>query len=109
MVALFVPGFAIFLLPLASVRRKLLEAKRAELSWVNPRYTKIMKQVRAQSDRAIDPSLAAELTAVKELQRDAQQIHTWPFDIAIVVRLAAIILSVVAILVSRIVQTIAGL
>ena len=101
-VGAFLLGFVIFLLPLFSLRQRLLSAKREKLRWISQRYTRIMQQFEENSDN-VDQKLVNELRVVDRALRDIQQISTWPFDTGILVRLLAVILSVVAIILARIV------
>ncbi len=97
-------GFLFFLLPLLSIHRKLGDAKSKELIWLEPRATAILQKVKAGDGTPTDQSIVNELTIVDKMQRDIQQIHTWPFDTGLIVRLAAVIISLVAILLSAIVR-----
>ena len=93
-----------FLLPLLPFRRTLLRTKRELQGRIGVRYTRVFELVDARADGRIDQSIINELTAVDKIQRDVQQIHTWPFDAGVVVRLSAIVLSVTAIILARIIQ-----
>ncbi len=97
-------GLAFFLVPLISLRRKLIVAKREKLSWISPRYMRIVQQIEANGSGPIDGSVVNELTVIDKIQRDIQQIHHWPFDTGILTRLTAIILSVIAIILAKIIQ-----
>jgi len=54
----------------------------------------------------IDQRNVNEPTAIDKIQRDIQQIHTWPFDTGIVIGLAAVIFSLSAILLSAVIRNI---
>jgi len=97
-VGLILAGIALFFLPLLSIRKRLQEAKRQELSWVTPRYTTIVKRLKEQisktppEDRANQTqSLADELTMMRQVQQDIQKIQSWPFDLGVVSRLATVL------------------
>lgn len=94
-------GLALFLLPLTSFRSKLVQAKAKELEWVGRRYGQLVEQVRAGGNSHLDEKLVGDLMAMDKIQRDVQQIHTWPFDVGVFTRLTAVILSVVAIILAR--------
>ena len=100
---LFLIGFALFLFPLLSLRKKLLQSKREELAWIGPHYTRIMQRLKQLDVGFLDQRLVTELAAVKEIQSEIQRMRTWPFDTGIFVRLTAILLTVTAIVLSRIV------
>jgi hypothetical protein len=96
---LILAGIALFFLPLFSIRKRLQEAKRQELSWVTPRYTTIIKRLKEQTSKAppedrVDQmqALADELTMVRQVQQDIQKIQSWPFDLGVVSRLATVLL-----------------
>ena len=93
----------LFILPLAGLHRKLVEAKRAELSWLRPRRSNIVEMMRASGDRGFEVDLLTEYNRVGQVERDVQQVHNWPLDISILARLLAVILSVTAIILSRVI------
>ena len=87
-----------FFLPLLSIRERLKEAKRQELSWVTPRYTTIITRVKEQVPKTLPENgatqtqaLADELTMVRQIQQDIQKIQSWPFDFGVVSRLATVL------------------
>src|SRR2546427_430934 len=95
---LILAGIALFFLPLLSIRKRLQEAKRQELSWVTPRYTTIIQKLREQisktppEDRSSQTqALADELTMMRQVQQDLQKIQSWPFDLGVVSRLATVL------------------
>jgi len=45
-----------------------------------------------------------ELTGLDNVQRQIHQIHSWPFDVGIITRLAAIVFSMIAILLANYVR-----
>jgi len=97
-VGLILVGIVLFFLPLLSIRKRLLDAKRQELSWVTPRYTTVIAKLKeqvpktAQEDKANQTqALADELTIVRQIQQDIQRIQSWPFDVGVVSRLATIL------------------
>ena len=97
-VGLILAGIVLFFLPLLSIRKRLQEAKRQELSWVTPRYTTIITRLKEQvsktqqEDRANQTqALADELTMMRQVQQDIQKIQSWPFDLGVVSRLATVL------------------
>ncbi len=102
--ALIMFGLFLFLVPRISLRRKLLQARNQETDWIADRYTRVMKRVKSNPDASFDQTIQQELLSIDKIQKDVHSIRTWPFDTGILVRLAAIILSLVAILLSAVVR-----
>ena len=102
--ALFLSALIFFLLPLIPLRRQLLLAKRELLRRIGTRYTRAFERIDSSTGGEVDQKIVNELTAIDKIQRDVQQIYTWPFDVGIVVRLSVIILSVTAAVLARIIQ-----
>ena len=97
-VGLILTGIVLFFLPLLSIRERLQEAKRQELSWVTPRYTTIVKGIKEQISKTPTEdganqtqALADELTIMRQVQQDIQKIQSWPFDLGVVSRLATVL------------------
>ncbi len=99
-------GFLLFFLPLVSFRRKLIEAKTKELGWIGSRLDQLLKQLKGEKDPEVSAKINTELAASFDLRREISQIHSWPFDVGIISRFAAIIFSVVAILLASYLRTI---
>ncbi len=83
-------GAFFFFLPLESFRRLMRAAKTQELEWISPRYEELVKAVRESRGLHIDGGIVGSLSALDKIQRDVQQIHTWPIDAAIATRLATL-------------------
>ncbi|MBI3859058.1 MAG: hypothetical protein HY296_02290 [Thaumarchaeota archaeon] len=90
----------LFALPLLPLHSKLIAAKRELSDMIGPRYTRAFERFSVQSDR-FDEGLSAELASIDTIRRDIHQMHTWPLDTGILVRLTAVVLSVIAILVAK--------
>ena len=97
-VGLILAGVALFFLPLLSIRKRLQEAKRQELSWVTPHYTTIIEKLKEQISKSPrgdstneTKALADEVTMVRQIQQDVQKIQSWPFDLGVVSRLATVL------------------
>ena len=95
---LILAGIVLFFLPLLSIRKRLQEAKRQELSWVTPRYTTIIEKLKEQISKTPTEeganhaqALADELTMIRQVQQDLQKIQSWPFDLGVVSRLATVL------------------
>ena len=99
-------GIVIFFLPLLTLHAKLLDAKQEAIRWISPQYSALVQKLRKEGVENSDEKLYHELTAIDKIQRDINQIHNWPFDVGIVTRLAAIVFSVVAILLASFVRAI---
>ncbi len=97
-------GFLLFLLPLLSLHSKLVETKKKELAWIGPRATVVLQRVKALEGNQIDQLTTNEVSVLDKIRRDAQQIHTWPFDTGILARLVSILLSAAAILLTVIIR-----
>ncbi len=100
--ALALVGAALFFLPLQSFRRQMRAAKARELGWIGPRYEELVRAVRDSRGSHVDEAVVGSLSALDKIQRDVQQIHTWPLDAAIVARLASVtVLPLVVAVVAR--------
>lgn len=105
-ISLLLLGLVIFFLPLLTLHSKLVEAKQQALQWISPQYVALVQKLRKDGLENSDEKLYHALAAIDKIQRDINQIHSWPFDVGIVTRLAAIIFSVVAILLASFVRAI---
>ena len=102
-VGLACASLILFVLPLVGLHRKLVRAKRAELGWLEPRRTKIVQMMRGSSVERFDMNLLNEYNRIGQVERDVQQVHSWPLDVSILARLLAVILSITAIVLSRVI------
>ena len=105
-IGLLLLGMAIFFLPLLTLHAKLVDAKQEATQWISPQYSALVQRLRKEGVENADEKLYHELIAIDKIQRDIDQIHSWPFDVGIVTRLAAIVFSVVAILLASFLRTI---
>lgn len=96
----------LFLLPLLPLHAKLLAAKRELSAIVGPRYTLAFDHFRKGESNPSDEKTVIEFVAIDKIQRDIQQIHSWPLDTGILVRLTAVILSVIAIMITKILSVV---
>ena len=96
----------LFALPLLPLRAKLVAEKRRLANLVGPRYTRAFARFTNGQDDQADGNLSAELSSIDTIRRDINHIHTWPLDMGILVRLTAIVLSVVAILIAKVVSVV---
>lgn len=94
----------LFAIPLLPLRTKLLAKKRELSDLVGSRYTRAFARFEDVQDVGLHGNLSAELSSIDMIQRDIHQIHTWPLDTGILVRLIAIVLSVIAILTTKVIS-----
>ena len=92
----------LFILPLVGLHRRLVKEKREELRWLGPRRTEIVRQMKGRGEGAFDAQLLDEYDRIGQVEKDINQIHNWPLDISILARLLAVILSITAIVLSRV-------
>lgn len=82
LVATAVPMVVIFVLPIWQIHRALAQAKHTELERINAAI---------QAVPMVDPGDADSLARINPLlvyRREVRQIHAWPFDMSVVMRLA---------------------
>ena len=106
LLALTAVGAISFLLPLASIHSRMRDAKERELSEVRRKFGVVLKGL-DNPDANSEHSALADLRNFQThdyLERKAENIRTWPFDFQVLEKFLAIILSVIAILLSRIIQ-----
>jgi hypothetical protein len=84
-------GLAIFLVPLFSLRERLVEAKREKLAWITRRHKRAIESIEACGDGPIDVALVNELIAVDNIRSDLQRISSWPFNAGVAVRLVTVV------------------
>ena len=86
-------------------RRHLLRAKTENMDWIAHRYTALVTQLKSEdASSAEEILLTNKLASIDKLQKDIGQIRTWPFDTQILESLAAIIVTVIALVVAHYVQ-----
>ena len=95
-------GILLFFLPLYSVHAKMVEAKKKEEFVMSSRMARLANSVN-ESPRSEQTSLAElkEIMANDILGKKLGSVSTWPLDTAMLGRFTAIILSVMAIILSR--------
>ncbi len=85
-------GLLLFLLPLWSLHRKLMEARATEFKWLEPRATSVLQRLKADQGMKIDPNMVYEITAIDKIERDISRIRSWPFDLGIIARLVTFVI-----------------
>ena len=103
--ALVLFGLPLFLLPLLSLRGKLVRARAEKMAWVNAWFHRLVQRVEANGEGDLPPGLQNELLSLDKVQREVQAIRTWPFDVGIVARFVTILLSVTAILLAAVIRS----
>ncbi len=88
---LVIIGVGLFLLPLQGIHRQLVEAKRKELNWLNPKYSVLIRRMK-QGDQTQTGAYADELSLIRQIQADIGQIREWPFSLGMITRLATVLL-----------------
>lgn len=107
-VVVIILAFPLFFLPLLPLRRRLRREKSELLGRLAPRFARLYREIEANPEGEIRREDANELLVLQGMRRDIEEIHTWPFDTAVVVRLSVIVFSVTAIILSRIIGSFLG-
>ena len=110
LLSLLIPlGAAMFFLPLNSIHQRMLEGKQREQSSIRSRFSQLVNASNS-SESEVSQSSAAYLKnlfmfeVLKTDDRRVTAMPTWPFDTRVLGRLAAIVLTVVAIIIARVIQ-----
>jgi small-conductance mechanosensitive channel len=109
LLAFLLLGVALFFLPLGSIHAKMQAEKRRLLREIGARYPRLDKDQSRPRENAtledVQTGLArlTDLQEVEMLDRKIASLPTWPFDIQVVSRFVTIVLSVTAVLVSRLI------
>jgi hypothetical protein len=104
-------GVALFFLPLNSIHAKMQAEKRRLMREIGVRYSHINETTPPTTEKAtLDDVRAgvARLTDLRQLEildRKVTALPTWPFDIQLVSRFITIVLSVTAVLLSRLITS----
>ncbi|HZY46493.1 MAG TPA: hypothetical protein VFE96_01735 [Candidatus Bathyarchaeia archaeon] len=108
-IAFLVLGIAFFLLPLNSIHVKMQAEKRRLLREVSARYPTLAQDPSMTRDSATLEDVHAKLAKLTDLQevemldRRIAALPTWPFDISVASKFITIVLSVTAVLLSRVI------
>ena len=98
-------GVLMFFLPLRRLHGRMLEQKKLERAGLEDRLGQLYQNpVETRSSTDI-----SELFMLDMRERRISSIATWPFDTGIIIRLSAIIISVVAILLSKVIAGAIGI
>ena len=96
-------GLVMFFLPLSRIHSKMQMSKRLEQASIRRQLSQLTTKLgdpRGEDHQESLPRIE-KLLAIQIMDRKVSSIPTWPFDTGMLGRFAAIILSVVAILISR--------
>jgi len=90
----FLLGLLLFLGPLLSLRKKLVEIKSQKMAWISTRHARVMQMIeaKAETEGSLDQGLVNELIAIDHIKRDIQAIRHWPFDFDVITRLATVVI-----------------
>jgi len=92
-------GLVIFVGPLFSLRRKLVEAKGEKLEWIRRRHRRVIELIESSGDGPLDTTLVNELIAIDNIRNDLLRISGWPFNTGIIVKLVSVVILPLALLV----------
>lgn len=108
-IAFLLLGVALFFLPLNSVHAKMQAEKRRLLREIGARYPRLDRDSSRPRENATLEDVNARLAKLTDLQelkmldRKAASLPTWPFDVQLVSKFVTIVLSVTAVLLSRLI------
>ncbi len=102
-IAFVLLGTAMFFLPLKSLHKRMAEQKAREQASLLTQFAQLTnRSSNAGSDNSGETLVRMErILMLEATERKAAAIHTWPFDTRTLNRFAAVVLSVVIILLSR--------
>ena len=109
LVAFILLGIALFFLPLNSIHAKMQAEKHRLMREIGSRYPRLDKVQSQPKENAtlesVNSGLArlTDLQEVEMLDRKVAALPTWPFDIQVVSKFVTIVLSVTAVLLSRVI------
>jgi hypothetical protein len=90
---IFLIAIPLFLLPLFSFHRRLVSEESLVTAQFAPSYKKLVRNLELNGIEGADEKLIDQLSATRLVLLEAGQIHSWPFDTGIIVRLSAIVIS----------------
>lgn len=99
-------GAVMFFLPLTNIHGKMREEKLREQGLIDKKFIQMRNALNLEGgpNSMEYQKMANEMIAFDIVQRRVASIPTWPFDTSIIQRFVAIVLSVTAILLSRLIQ-----
>ena len=96
-------GIALFLAPLISTHNRMVDVKKVELGSIRKLFSELVYRS-AESNEREEPRVSKLLT-LEVLDRRATSISTWPFESQAIGKLVAIMLSVIAIILASLIQS----
>ncbi len=107
---LFFLGFVVlFFASLHGLHRQMVEAKAAVLEQTHRLYVEAFRPIRDRWSLESAAEQSARLTAAEAIERRAAAIQEWPLDEGLLARLAAIVTSVVGVILARLILSRFGL
>lgn len=91
------------------MHRRMVTEKAKHLTWAKRQYGKAFRAATKSATPQMAPSVAAELQIAAEAERRAAAIQTWPFDVSALRTIGAIVSSVLAAMIARLVLSRIGL
>jgi hypothetical protein len=101
-------GVVAFFLPLTGVHRRMSQERRRVQAWLREEYVGLVVPQQAQRPPATLGEVR-DLLALEMADRKVAAIAAWPFDTRLLGRLAAVMATVVAIVIARLLQLAAQL
>jgi hypothetical protein len=106
----FLLGFvALFFASLYGLHRQMVNAKVAALEQTHHLYVAAFQPIRAQWSLERVAEQSARLTAAEAIERRAGAIQEWPLDEGLLARLAAVVTSVIGVILARLILSRFGL
>lgn len=102
---LIILGLLMFFLPLTRLHQLMLEQKRAEKDKLS---TELAQKVRGSSEAASSADFS-QVLMLEMMERKVSSMAVWPFDTKILGKLTVIVLSLIAILLSRVIGKYLGI
>jgi hypothetical protein len=105
----FLAFVALFFASLQGLHRQMVKAKAAVLEQTHQLYVEAFRPIRARWSLESAAEQSARLTAAEAIERRAAAIQEWPLDEGLMTRLAAIVTSVVGVILARLILSRFGL
>jgi hypothetical protein len=83
-------GVPLFMAPMLTLRARLVAEKKLRQEWLSERQARTMQVIEGDTDGLIDVKLVNELLAIDKMEKQIEQISTWPVDNALLARFATI-------------------
>lgn len=103
MLVLVPVGIALFIAPLVSTHRRMLEAKKTEIASTNKLLSELISRIKETDEK--DDQNMIRLMTLETTERKVTSIRTWPIENPLIGRLTLVAASVAAALIARLIQT----